>query len=114
MAAKRTQSLCWYRHGRRNRGALGARAHKDFSVNKEVPFLFLENAPFYLGKKCPLSVVPPMFEMLPTSLGIEFTNLMTFTASNIKIPKADLQQAAPSSFQPKQMYQHNCQLQQIL
>ena len=28
-------------------GGLGARApHKDFAINKEVPFLFLESAPF--------------------------------------------------------------------
>ena len=39
-------------------GALGARAPQDFVINKEVPFLFLESAPFLLRKRCPRSVVP--------------------------------------------------------
>ena len=43
----------------------GARAPQDFAINKEVPFSFLENAPFFLRKKCPRSVVAPKFEMLP-------------------------------------------------
>ena len=42
---------------------------KDFTINREVQFQLLENAPFYLRKKCPPSVVPPAkVEMLPTSL----------------------------------------------
>ena len=35
---------------------------------KELPFSFLENAPFFLRKKCLLNVVPPKFKVLPTSL----------------------------------------------
>ena len=56
-------------------GTLGARAPQDFAVNKEVPFLFLENARVYFGKKCPQSVMslPPKFEMLPTSLELIHT-----------------------------------------
>ena len=49
-------------------GALGVRAPQDFAINKEVPFLFSENFPCFLRKNCPRSVVPPKFEMLPTSL----------------------------------------------
>ena len=49
------------------RGALGARAPR-FAVNNKVPFSFGENVPF-LRKKCPRSIVPPNFEMVPTSLG---------------------------------------------
>ena len=30
---------------------------RDFAINKEVPFLFLESAPIFLTKKCPQSVV---------------------------------------------------------
>ena len=43
---------------------------QDFEINKEVPSKFLENAPFFLRKRCPRSVVPPKFEMLPTSLNL--------------------------------------------
>ena len=39
--------------------------------NKQRTALFtLKNAPFFLRKKCPRSVVLPKFEMLPTSLAI--------------------------------------------
>ena len=40
-------------------GGTGARAPQDFAINKEVPFSFLENAPIFLRKMCPRSVVPP-------------------------------------------------------
>ena len=39
---------------------------QDFVINKGVPSFFLENVPFSWGKKCPQSVVPLKFEMLPT------------------------------------------------
>ena len=40
----------------------------DFPINKEVPFLFAENAPSLLRKKVPSKCRTPKFEMLPTSL----------------------------------------------
>ena len=40
---------------------------QDFAMNIEVPFYFQE-MPLFLLKKCPRSVVPPKFEILPTSL----------------------------------------------
>ena len=46
----------------------GAHALQDFAMKKEVPFSLSENAPFFLRKTCPRSIVPPKFEMLPTSL----------------------------------------------
>ena len=48
-------------------GGTGGTCPKDVAVNKEVPFLFLENAPFFLRKEYPRIVVPPKFEILPTS-----------------------------------------------
>ena len=43
---------------------------EDFAINKEVPFLCLENTSFSLRKKCPRSVMssPPKFKVLPSSL----------------------------------------------
>ena len=41
------------KHRRRNRACVRARAPQDFAINKEVPFSFLESAPFFLRKKCP-------------------------------------------------------------
>ena len=41
---------------------------QDFAVNKEVPFLFLENASFFLRNKVPSKCRAPKFEMLPTPL----------------------------------------------
>ena len=55
-------------HRRRNRGGTGGMRPQDFAINEEVPFLFSETVPFSLRKKCPRSVVPHKFEMLPTSL----------------------------------------------
>ena len=49
-------------------GGTGGMCPQDFAMNKEVPSLFLENAPVFLRKKCPRSVMPPKFELLPTSL----------------------------------------------
>ena len=49
-------------------GTGGGACPQDFAIDKEVSFLFLENAPFLLRKKCPRGVVSPKFEMLPTSL----------------------------------------------
>ena len=46
-----------YDHRPRNSGHWGT-CPQDFAINKEVPFLFLESAPFFLRKKCQLSVVP--------------------------------------------------------
>ena len=41
-------------------GDTGCTLHpRDFAMNKEVPFLFVESALFSSGKKCPRSVVPP-------------------------------------------------------
>ena len=43
---------------------IGTRGHwghvppQDFAINKEVPFLFLESAPFLLRRRCPQSAVP--------------------------------------------------------
>ena len=39
-------------------GLWGHVPQHDFAINKEVPFLFLESAPFFFRKKCPRSVVP--------------------------------------------------------
>ena len=44
---------------RRNRGTLGARAPQDFTINKEVPFSFLENALFFLKKIAPSNCRAP-------------------------------------------------------
>ena len=44
---------------RRKRGALGARAPQDFSINKEVPYSCLEHAPFFLRKNVPLKCRAP-------------------------------------------------------
>ena len=41
------------------RGHWGHKPNQDFAINKEVPFLSVENAPVFLGKKCPQSVVSP-------------------------------------------------------
>ena len=49
-------------------GGNGGMCPLDFAINKEVPFLFCKNGPFFFRKKCPRSVVPPKFEMLPTFL----------------------------------------------
>ena len=54
-------------HRHRSWRALRACVPQDFEINKEVPYSFLENAPFFLRKKCLQNVVPPKFEMLPTS-----------------------------------------------
>ena len=41
---------------------------KDFAINKEVPFLFLESAPFSQENSALEVSCPSKFEMLPTSL----------------------------------------------
>ena len=41
---------------------------QGFAINKEVSFLFLEDAPFFLRKKVPSKCRAPKFEMHPTSL----------------------------------------------
>ena len=41
---------------------------QDFAINKEVPFSFIENAPFILRIPVPSKCCAPKFEMLPTSL----------------------------------------------
>ena len=38
-------------HRRRNRGSAMGVCPQDFAVNKAVPFLFLENAPFFKEKR---------------------------------------------------------------
>ena len=46
---------------------------------KEVPYLFLENDPFFSGKSAPkLNVVPPKYEMLPMSWDFSFTEINSF------------------------------------
>ena len=50
------------------RGGIRGMCPQDFASNKEIPFLFLENDPSFLWKKCPHRVrVPylPKLEMLP-------------------------------------------------
>ena len=37
----------------------------DFAVNKELPFLFSENVPFFLRKSVLEASCPPKFETLP-------------------------------------------------
>ena len=49
-------------------GSTGGTCPQDFAMNKEVPFLVLENTPFFLRKNSLRSVMPSKFEMLPTSL----------------------------------------------
>ena len=50
-------------------GGTGGTCPQDFAINKEVPFLFSENA-LFLKEKSALKVSCPKFEMLPTSLGV--------------------------------------------
>ena len=54
-------------------GHWGHLAPQDFAMNKEVPFSFLENAPFFLRKTVPSKRRASKFEMLPTSLGWQQT-----------------------------------------
>ena len=49
-------------------GGTGGTCPQDFAINKEVPFLFLESAPFFLRKSALEVWCPSKFEMLPTAL----------------------------------------------
>ena len=44
---------------------------KDFAMNEEVPFLLLENAPFFFKATMPSKCRAPKFEVLPTALSGE-------------------------------------------
>ena len=41
------------------RGGTGGTCHQDFAINKEVPLLFLEHAPFFLRNKVPSKCSAP-------------------------------------------------------
>ena len=59
---------------------------QDFAINKEEPFLLLENAPFFLRKKVPSNCrAPSKFEMLPTQLCA-----LTATVSSLCPPSSPL------------------------
>ena len=55
-------------HRRRNRGGTGGTCPQEFAINKEVPFLYVGNAPFLKEKGVLKVSCHPKFEMLPTSL----------------------------------------------
>ena len=60
-----TNSKMCDRQRRRNRGgALGPHAPQDFAINKEIPFSFSENAPFFLRNKVPSKCHALKCEML--------------------------------------------------
>ena len=56
-------------------GALGACAPRDFAINKEVPFSFLENVPFLLRKSAlEVSCPPSLRSYVPGYVGKKSRN----------------------------------------